>query len=59
MKGIIQTTDGKITVIDGEVDIATAPSEYEAWNDIARRKDRPAVEVYSPWRALGFQPEAL
>ena len=60
MIGIIRTTDGKVTVIDGEVGIATAPSEYEAFRELDRRKDtRPAVETYSPWRVPRFQMEAV
>lgn len=60
MIGILQTEDGKVTVIDGEVGVSTAPSEYEAFREIDRRKaTRPAVDTYSPWRAPRFQPEAV
>lgn len=60
MIGIIQTEDGKVTVIDGEVGVAVAPSEDEAWREIDRRKaTRPAVDTYSPWRVLRFQTEAV
>lgn len=39
MMGVIRTSNGNVTVVDGDVGSVTAPSEYEAWREIDRRKD--------------------
>lgn len=49
MTSIIRTTDGKVTIVDEKIGTVTAPSECEAWNELARRSARPPlVDAYSP-----------